>query len=168
MPVYATPETVVRDPRRLLQEICTIQGIFDYTEYRVVQSPTTGGMGIGVFLKGQLIGFGEGGRFYTAKRAAARKAIVWLEKAAEAAHPDALMRALVRVVLAAKRVTEQSGDVLNVRRLLRRKRVAEGVVAVIDVRIRRADTPRRHARKVRAAQKPWVPLAEVGRVQKGS
>ena len=81
---YATPETVVRDPRRLLQEICTIQGIFDYTEYRIVQSPETGGMGIGVFLRGQLIGFGEGGRFFTAKRAAARRACQWLEQAAEA------------------------------------------------------------------------------------
>ena len=93
---YATPETVVRDPRRLLQEICTIQGIFDYTEYRVIQSPTTGGMGIGVFLKGQLIGFGEGGRFFTAKRAAARKAILWLEKAAEA---EALKNRLARTKL---------------------------------------------------------------------
>ena len=77
---YATPDTVVMDPRRKLQEICTLKGIFDYTEYRIVQGEERGGMGIGVFLKGQQIGFGEGGRFVRAKRTAARRAVRWLEQ----------------------------------------------------------------------------------------
>jgi endoribonuclease Dicer len=57
---FATPETVVVDPRRALQEACVRRGIFDYTEYRVLFDETPGRrrrpLGIAVFLdKGRTV-----------------------------------------------------------------------------------------------------------------
>ena len=59
---YATPETVVLDPRRALQKLCQQKGIFDHMEYRIVVGEK-GGLGMGVFYKGEQISFGEVRRF---------------------------------------------------------------------------------------------------------
>ena len=40
----------------------------------------SGGLAIGVFLKGERIGYGDGGSYNAAKRTAARKALRWLQK----------------------------------------------------------------------------------------
>ena len=59
---FATPSTVVMDPRRALQEACAKRGIFDQTEYRVVYEDASRGggggrvrkpSGIAVFLAGR-------------------------------------------------------------------------------------------------------------------
>ena len=76
---YATPDTVVLDPRRALQKLCQQKGIFDHMEYRIVVGEK-GGLGMGVFYKGEQISFGEGGAFIRAKRVAARRAVEYLQE----------------------------------------------------------------------------------------
>ena len=99
------------DVRRQLQELCVQLGLFDVTEYRIIEGERyvplcpcfsyfearlprivaqmadqittlrsgSGGLAIGVFLKGERIGYGDGGSYNAAKRTAARKALRWLQ-----------------------------------------------------------------------------------------